>query len=237
MVVDWIRNSIEATPRSRAPRIARWQAAIHGGNHEIQEDDTNDPVGSLELCRSGCGRSRLPIRQPFSAAALTPDSTYAAPKSTSGALAQTDPALLGRTDSTPVNVLIKYDFDATASYEGGVAGLAADEPVRHGQEAEEQQGRRAARTSSTPRASPNKISASVKAAVPSAKIGQAFTTVYGGVAAQVPANTVGDLLKVAGVAAVQMDRLEQPQTTTHRSSSAPRTSGRRSAARTTPART
>src|SRR5206468_12183880 len=52
----------------------------------------------------------------FSATTLTPDSTYAASKSTSGALAQTDPALLGRTHSTPVNVLIKYDYDATASY-------------------------------------------------------------------------------------------------------------------------
>ena len=52
----------------------------------------------------------------FNATALTPDSTYSTAKSTSGARAQTDPALLGRTDSTPVNVLIKYDYDATASY-------------------------------------------------------------------------------------------------------------------------
>src|SRR5262245_8904512 len=62
--------------------------------------------------------------------AATPKATttYTAAKSPSGQLAQTDPALLGRTDSKPVNVLIKYDFDATASYTGGVAGLAPTSP-------------------------------------------------------------------------------------------------------------
>src|SRR6185312_10256422 len=56
------------------------------------------------------------------------------------------------------------------------------------------------------------ISSAIKAAVPSANIGQAFTTVYGGVAAKVPANQIATLLQVEGVAAVQLDNLEQPQT-------------------------
>ena len=48
-------------------------------------------------------------------------------------------------------------------------------------------------------------------AVPEAQIGQTFQTAYGGVAATIPANTVGELLNVPGVAAVQKDTLNQPQ--------------------------
>src|SRR4051812_870066 len=59
----------------------------------------------------------------FSAAGgVTQTTTFTGAKSTSGQLAQSDPSLLGRTDSTPVNVMIKYDFDGTASYAGDVAG-------------------------------------------------------------------------------------------------------------------
>ena len=65
----------------------------------------------------------------FTATPLTPDSTFSASKSPSANLAQTDPVLLGRTDASPVNVMIKYDFDATASYTGDLAGLAATSPA------------------------------------------------------------------------------------------------------------
>ena len=47
--------------------------------------------------------------------------------------------------------------------------------------------------------------------MPDAAINQTYTTVYGGVAAKVPANSVADILKVDGVAAVQKDTLNQPQ--------------------------
>ena len=67
--------------------------------------------------------------------------------------------------------------------------------------------------------------------MPSADIGKAYTTVYGGVAAKVPANKVADLLKVAGVAAVQQDILQQPAGRQHRPSSGRRRCGRLSAAR------
>src|SRR5262245_20496377 len=56
----------------------------------------------------------------FQAASLTPETTYSGAKSKSGYLARTDPSLLGRTDSTRINVFVKYDFDSTASYTGGV---------------------------------------------------------------------------------------------------------------------
>jgi len=143
---------------------------------------------------------------PLSATSLLPDSTYSAQKSVSGALAQTDPALLGRTDSTPVNVLIKYDYDATASYGGSVAGLAATSPSITGKKLKDNKGPVQAYEQYAKSLS-DKITAGVKAVAPSATIRTAFTTVYGGVAAQVPANTVADLLKVPGVAAVQQDSL------------------------------
>ncbi len=147
----------------------------------------------------------------FSAAPLTEDSTYSAPKSASGRLARTDPALLGRTDSTPINVLIKYDFDATTSYAGGVAGLAPTSPAVTHKKLKDNKNAVSAYEQHAASAS-NKISAAVKAAVPSASIRKTFITVYGGVAAKVPANKVGDLLKVPGVAAVQQDSLEHPTT-------------------------
>ena len=55
-----------------------------------------------------------------------------------------------------------------------------------------------------------KITSAVKTALPSATIGQEFVTAYGGVAARIPANSVANLLRVSGVAAVQNDTLEKP---------------------------
>src|SRR6516165_1445352 len=97
--------------------------------------------------------------------------TYSAPKSVSGALARTDPALLGRTDSTPVNVLIKYDFDATASYMGNIAGLAATSPSVTGKKLKDNEGPVSAYEKHASDVT-NKINGSVKAAVPSAAIGK-----------------------------------------------------------------
>src|SRR4030095_1334366 len=61
----------------------------------------------------------------FTAKPLTPASTYAGGKSLGRNVAQSDPSLLGRTDSTRINVMIKYDYDPTASYTGTVTGFAA----------------------------------------------------------------------------------------------------------------
>ena len=145
----------------------------------------------------------------WTATALTPDSTYTGFKSESAQLAQTDPSLLNRSDSTPVNVVIKYDLDGTASYAGGVAGLAATSPLVTGLALNDNKTAVAAYDKHANKVA-DQISDAVQSAVPSTKIGQTFTTAYGGVSAQVPANKIDDLLKVDGVAAVQKDSLEQP---------------------------
>ena len=49
-------------------------------------------------------------------------------KSASSQLARTDPELLKRKDADPVNVMIKLDYDGSASYAGGIEGLAATSP-------------------------------------------------------------------------------------------------------------
>jgi hypothetical protein len=140
---------------------------------------------------------------------LKPTSTSFGAKSPSGELAKTDPSLLGRTDSQPVNVMIKYDFDASASYTGGLAGLDATSPRATGKSLDDNAAAVAAYDSYTA-AKAAKISASIEKAVPAAKIRQTFQTVYGGVAAQVPANSVAALLRQPGVVAVQKDALNQP---------------------------
>src|SRR5690348_6423144 len=66
----------------------------------------------------------------LTATELSPDSTFSASKSDD--IAQTDPSLLGLTSSDPVNVMIKYTYAATASYAGGVNGLAATSPRKTG---------------------------------------------------------------------------------------------------------
>ncbi len=53
-------------------------------------------------------------------------------KSASSQLADSDPGLLARKDSALVHAMIKLDFDATASYAGGIDGLAATSPSSPG---------------------------------------------------------------------------------------------------------
>src|SRR4051812_3352711 len=65
---------------------------------------------------------------PYTAKGLQATSTVSGAKSSSGKLAQTDPKLLGRKDSTRVNVVVKLDYDATAAYKGDVRGFAATSP-------------------------------------------------------------------------------------------------------------
>src|SRR5919206_2913098 len=59
---------------------------------------------------------------------LTQTSTFTSAKTPTGAAAHTDKSLLGLTSSKLVNVMIKYDVDAVASYTGRIHGLKATSP-------------------------------------------------------------------------------------------------------------
>ncbi|WP_164545078.1 S8 family serine peptidase [Antribacter gilvus] len=132
-------------------------------------------------------------------------------KSPSSALAGTPDSLLGITSSAKIPVLLKFDYDATASYTGGVDGLAATSPsVKGGKlskadaDVKKYEAHLAKREKD--------IKGAVKNAVPGVTFFESYTTVYGGVAAEVPGNEVAALLQVPGVVAVQENGMEQPLT-------------------------
>jgi hypothetical protein len=143
---------------------------------------------------------------------LSPTKVYQAVKSTNAPIAKTDPSLLGRSESTPVDVLIKYDFAATASYRGGIDGLAATSPRKTGKSLRENSGAVQAYEAYTKRKAAG-ITSALQAAVSGATVRETYQTAYGGVAARVPADSVASILKVPGVVAVQKDTLNQPTQT------------------------
>jgi hypothetical protein len=132
-------------------------------------------------------------------------------KASSSALAQTDPALLARSDAGLVNVVIKLDYDASASYTGNIEGLAATSPSVTGRPLT---GKSTAEREYDSFAAAKEADAvdALQRSVPSADVGRSLRVVYGGVAAVIPANTVEDVLAIPGVVAVQVDTLNQPLT-------------------------
>ncbi|HYO17444.1 MAG TPA: S8 family serine peptidase, partial [Dermatophilaceae bacterium] len=150
---------------------------------------------------------------PFTAKALVPSSTITGAKSASGRLAQSDKTLLARTDSALVNVMVKLDYDAAASYMGNIAGLPATSPSVTGRPlngATPAQKAYAAYTGKTD----STFRASLATKLPKAKTGQSVSQVYGGLAVRLPANQVKTLINLPGVAAVQADKLQHPDATT-----------------------
>jgi hypothetical protein len=142
---------------------------------------------------------------------LQPTDRVSAAKAPTSRLAQTDPTLLNRTESTRIPVLVKMDYDPVATYSGGIAGLAATSPGETGRKlgrgaTEQAYEKHIARRE-------QEIVADLTKAVPSTTVRQRLRTVYGGVSAIVPANKVGDLLKVDGVVAVQKDELRPGRST------------------------
>jgi hypothetical protein len=132
-----------------------------------------------------------------------------APKSVSGRLAQTDQSLLGRTSSAQVNVMVKLDYDAIASYAGGIPGLRATSPSVTGRSLDRNAAAVAAYRSHVLGIERRALGA-IDAEIPRATPGSSFRFAYGGFSLQLPANQVGALLQIPGVAAAQKDELHQP---------------------------
>ena len=152
-----------------------------------------------------------PAPPDLSAEMLTPSGTISASKAATSRLAQTDPALLGRTDATPVAVMIKLDYDSAATYAGGIAGVPATSPSVTGKPLS---GKSAAEQAHANHAASQEAAfkSALATSAPQARVGQSFRTVYGGVQAVVPANKVADVLAIGNVVAVQSDSLNQPLT-------------------------
>ncbi len=196
-------------PKSATPTLAALGLDIGGG-----APVRRTPVALATLCLllgqtifAGAVSGADPSK--FTATQLNPVSTFSTPKSTSGAIAKSDPKLLGRHDATPVNVVIKYDFDASATYTGGVNGLAATSPRVTGKSLKANAAAVKAYDAYTAKLTKG-ITAAAQKAAPSLKVNESFGTAYGGVSGRVTANQIAALLKVPGVVAVQSDTLEQP---------------------------
>jgi subtilisin family serine protease len=132
-----------------------------------------------------------------------------AAKSVSGKLAKTDPSLLGRTSSAPVNVMVKLDYDAIASYAGGIPGLRATSPSVTGRSLEANGAAVGAYRAHVTRIE-RQVLRAVDARIPQATPGASFRFAYGGFSLNLPANRIAALLAIPGVAAVQKDVLNQP---------------------------
>src|SRR6185437_9030874 len=141
---------------------------------------------------------------------LTPASTTTSAKSPTSKMAQTDPTLLKRTDSTPISVVVKLDYDSLATYDGNVAGYAATSPSVTGRPLSRSQSER--RYEQRVAGIESRVLSDVSKKVSNVKVGQRLRTVYGGVALTVPANSVSKLLSVPGVVAVQKDAVNRPST-------------------------
>lgn len=144
----------------------------------------------------------------FTATALTPTSVEHGGKSLTSSVAQTPEALLKRTDSARVNVMIKFDYDAAASYLGGKPGLAPTSPAVTGRKFNANSAAAKAYSKHLD-AQDSTIKSRINKAVPGVQVRDTFHTVYGGVSATVPANRVKDLVRVDGVVAVQPDEMRQ----------------------------
>jgi hypothetical protein len=159
----------------------------------------------------GGGGKPAPTAKQLTAQQLAAPSRVRADKAPSSRLARTDQALLRRTDSAPVSVMIKLDYDAVASYRGGVSGFQATSPsVTHkaltGKSAAER------RYDGYAAKQEDKFVTALKRLVPQAKVGRSLRLVYGGIAATVPANRLKDVAAISNVAAVQRDAMAKPLT-------------------------
>lgn len=169
-------------------------------------------LASIALVLTSIGGALAIDESELTAQPLEPDGPpLQAAKSRSGGLAQTDPELLGRTDTTPVPVFIKLDYDAVASYAGDIDGLAATSPEITGRPLQANARAVEAYLRHIERQEAN-ARANIEAAVPQSSVTGSYQVAYGGVSAVVPANRIGDVLAVEGVVAIQADSLQEPLT-------------------------
>jgi hypothetical protein len=149
--------------------------------------------------------------RPKAATQLQPTSSGTGTKSSTGRITQTDRSLLGQTSTKTAHVIVKLDFDGSASYAGGVAGLAATSPSVTGRQLS---GNSADETrySQYQARIEQEFAGALAAAVPAARITRSYRVVYGGAAVAVPANRIGDLLALPHVVAVQADAIRKPLT-------------------------
>ena len=169
-------------------------------------------VAVLGYAASGASSATGQTPPQFEVVGLEPDGApIEGAKSRVGRIAETDPALIGRSDSTLVNVMVKFDYDSVATYEGGIQGLEATSPKKTGKKLKQNRGAVDAYVAHVAEVEQDTVS-DIQNAVSGEAIRSSYRIAYGGIAMQLPANQIDDLLSVDGVVAVQSDTLRQPDT-------------------------
>jgi Subtilase family/Fibronectin type-III domain/PA domain len=168
-------------------------------------------VAALGYTASGASSATEQVPELTATPAVPDGAPIDTVKSRTGRIAETDPELLGRSDSTPVNVMVKLDYDSVATYAGGVQGLAATSPRKTGKKLKDNKGAVDAYLAHATNVE-QEIVSDIQGAVSNETVRASYRVAYGGVAMQVPANEIDELLSVDGVVAVQQDSLEQPLT-------------------------
>src|SRR5262245_8840969 len=141
--------------------------------------------------------------------AVTRAESFEGAVSDSGRIARTDPSLLGKSGARPINVMVKLDYDAIASYDGDIEGLAATSPAVTGKALRKNERAVAAYRAHVAKLEREAVRA-VDVQIPNARVGSTFRTAYGGFSLRLPENQVDELLALPGVVAVQRDALAQP---------------------------
>lgn len=131
-------------------------------------------------------------------------------RSKTGQLAESDPALLARTDAKVVPIMVKVDVDPVASYAGGIDGLKATSPEVTGKELSLSDPAVKAYLAYVKDALAA-AEADIRKAVPSARLLESYPVAYGGLAMTIPAKSAKAVLAVEGVAAVQANVLQQAE--------------------------
>jgi subtilisin family serine protease len=162
---------------------------------------------AASLLASGSAMANSPLNPKLSA--LSPSSSYTAPKSVSGRLAKTDPSLLKATSGKTISVMVKLDYDALASYQGDIPGYAATSPQVTGKTLTKNSAA-AKKYLGYVQGIQAKFTGALKSAVTAAATGYSYQSVYGGLSVRLPANQAAKLLALPGVAAIQADTLHQP---------------------------
>ena len=144
----------------------------------------------------------------FSVVSTPTGTTLTGAKSFTGRLAKSDPNVLKLTGTKPVSVMVKLDYDALGSYSGDLTGFPATSPRVTGHPLNVDSAAALAYTGHI-KSIENGFLSGLHAAIPSAVVGTAYRTLYGGLTLRVPSDQVSRLLSLPGVAAVQADSLHK----------------------------
>jgi hypothetical protein len=167
------------------------------------------PLAVLAGAHPGAGKpadaSGLRKRQ-----ALAPSTRSVTGKSPSSRLAKSDESLLARTDTRPVQAVVKLDYEPLATYTGTLSNLPATGPAVTGRKLSGTEAERRYEDHIETREA--EFLRVLAERVPQALAGQRLRTVYGGLAITAPANRLRDVVAIPGVVAVQADAMRQPLT-------------------------